>query len=201
MVSTHSFMPGFRSAFLKTVMLTMVAVGVHAVEPTAPPAGNDQFADDGVQCEGKGGEQCDKRMCDRMKKHHAKMAEELKLDEKQRKLFDAAMGSMHDVMGDKMNLRDEMKALVESDDYTEQKARELVKKHFAGMEDQMVASATAMHAFRASLTPEQREKMKQMKEDRRDNMKDRMHDRKEKRHEGHHEGHDEDKASAEHDHH
>lgn len=174
MASMNQMMKSAQSVLLKSVLLAAVAVAVHAVEPEAPPAGRDGLHDrHGAMC--KDEERCP--MQDEMGKHHERMAEELKLDDKQRQLFDAAMKSMRETMDGKMAMHKDLMELVDSDQYTEQKARELVHQALAGMEDKTVASATAMHAFKASLTPEQRDKMKKMREDRHDKMKDRRKDR------------------------
>lgn len=164
MASINEMMNGIRSVLLKTALLASVAVVVHAIEPEVPPPGTDAFhtksamCQDGEGCEGMG------RMCEKkMKERHDKIAGELKLDEKQRKLFEEAKGKMHGGMRDGMSLHQQLKALVHSSDYSEQKVRELVRKHHAEQEDQMVSAANAMHAFHASLSPEQQEKFKALK--------------------------------------
>lgn len=190
MASTREIVKGIQSVLLKGALLVSVAVVVHAIEPEVPSPGQDALqaksavCQEGEGCEGK------QRMCEKkMKERHDQVASELKLDEKQRQLFDEATGKMHSGMRDGMSLHQQLKALVHSSDYSEQKARELVRKYHAEQEEQLVASANAMHAFHTSLSAEQQQKFKALKDEMRNKMKRHGEEGREA-HEGH-EGHDE----------
>ncbi len=87
MVSVNQVMQGFRPFLLVAGLLA--AVSLHATD--APPAGPDAVGQKHAMC--KDGEGCEgkERMCEKkMKAKHDSIAAELKLDEKQRQLFDDA---------------------------------------------------------------------------------------------------------------
>ena len=77
----------------------LAAVSLQAAD--APPAGPDALGPKPAMC--MGGEGCEgkERMCEKtMKAKHDSIAAELKLDEKQRQLFDEATNEMHSGMQD-----------------------------------------------------------------------------------------------------
>jgi Spy/CpxP family protein refolding chaperone len=104
---------------------------------------------------------------------HLRMADELKLTDSQRSAFKNAMKQMFGIMLDVHELHQQVHEMVQSDQYDEKKLAELVHKQQAEMEKNIVASASAMHAFYQSLTPEQKSKFNEMRSDMRDHMKDR----------------------------
>lgn len=164
------------------MMGLLATMALRAEEPAAPPPGADGMEEQGSMCMGGEGGKGMQHMKDMMKEHHDKMAQDLKLDDKQRKLFDDAMEQMHgtmkDGMKDNMSLHQELKELVHADNYDEKQVRAVVQKHNTEREEKIVASANAMHAFHESLSPEQKEKFKAMKSEMRDKMKDRMQEHK-----------------------
>lgn len=178
----------------------LVAFTLQAAEPTAPSAGTDSLNEKGAMCSDADGKKCPMKMCEQMKARHDKVAQELNLDEKQRKLFDDAMEKMHGSMKDGMALHKQMKELVHSEQYDEKQVRALVQKHNAEMEEKAVASANAMHAFHASLNAEQKEKFKALKDEMREQMTDHKKERRAERREERREGDATKPAPAEHDH-
>ncbi|HQQ63033.1 MAG TPA: Spy/CpxP family protein refolding chaperone [Pseudomonadales bacterium] len=120
---------------------------------------------------------CKEHMKGMMHDEHESIADELKLDDKQQNLFKAAMKQMREGMHGGMELHKKLKAEVESDKYDEKNVREILRKHNAEMEEQMVASTRAMHEFYQSLGPWQKEKFKAIKDDMHGKMKERMMDR------------------------
>jgi Spy/CpxP family protein refolding chaperone len=103
---------------------------------------------------------------------HMRMADELKLTDSQRGAFKNAMKQMFGIMLDARELHEQVHEMVQSDQYDEKKLAELVHNQQAEMEKNIVASASAMHAFYQSLTPEQKTKFNEMRSDKRDHAKD-----------------------------
>jgi Spy/CpxP family protein refolding chaperone len=170
----------------------MAACALYAAEDAKPDAMGSKMESKGQMSEmendGKGLEG-GKRMCKghmqgMMEGGHEGMVDELKLDDKQKGLFKAAMKQMREGMHGGMALHKALKNEVESDKYDEKNVREIVRKHNAEMEEQMVAASKAMHDFYQSLGPWQKEKFKAIKEDMHGKMKERMMGRM-KEHGGH----------------
>lgn len=168
----------------------MAACALQAAEPEAPAAPMDmggamspmESMDDKSIAgeEGEGKRMCKGHMRDKMKNmmkdRHEKLVETLKLDEKQNALFETAMKQMRDSMHCGMDLHEQLKPVVESDQYDEKKVREIVRKHNASMEDKTVATSKAMHDFYQSLGPWQKAKFKTIKDDMHSKMKAHMKD-------------------------
>lgn len=191
-----------------TVSLGLVAAcAVLAAEEAKAPAGDAKGSMESMEGmgqmsemgnDGKGLEankpMCKEHMKGMMQDEHEGIADELKLDDKQQKLFKAAMKQMREGMHGGMELHKKLKAEVESDKYDEKNVREIVRKHNAEMEEQMVASTKAMHEFYQSLGAWQKEKFKAMKDDMHSKMREHMKERME--------GHRKHEAGdSEHDHH
>jgi Spy/CpxP family protein refolding chaperone len=157
----------------------LAACSLYASEPEVAPAAQSALVE--MKGEGAGG----MRMC---KDHQQKLADELKLDDKQQTLFRTAMKQMNATMHDGMQLHEKLKDQVESDDYDEKKVRALVHKHNAEMEDRMVASSKAMHDFYQSLGPWQKGKFKAIKDDMHDKMRDHMKGARREHKHGHEHG-------------
>jgi Spy/CpxP family protein refolding chaperone len=167
----------------------MAACALQAAEhetPTAAPmdGGGNMTPIESVDnnaIEGSAGE--GKRMCKSHKQGVAKgsmkecqeaMANQLKLDDKQRELFVKAMKHMRDCKHGGKDLHEQLKTVVESDQYDEKKVRDIVRKHSAELEEQAVASSNALHAFYQSLGPWQKGKFKAIKDEMHGKMKESM---------------------------
>lgn len=111
----------------------------------------------------------------------AKQPDPSMLNPEQRKAFQNISKEMHENMRAGQALHEEIRALTQSDAYTEKKVRELVQKRHKEAEESMVKSSREMHDFYKTLTPEQKKRFaalhEQMKERQRNEMKSRIKDR------------------------
>ncbi len=103
---------------------------------------------------------------------HMRMADELKLNDKQRGLLKSSMKQMMSNMHSGKELHEQLRELTQSDNYDEKKVRELIHKNGADMEANMLKSSKTMHEFYASLSAEQKSKFKEMHNDMKTKMKD-----------------------------
>lgn len=101
-----------------------------------------------------------------MAKRNARMAETLKLDEKQRKAFDEATKQMREVMRASMDFHRVMRESVQSDSFDEAKLRDMLHKHNEQSEPKIIAAVKAMHEFQQTLNAEQKTKFKALQEER-----------------------------------
>lgn len=164
------------------VMSLGLLAAVPLLATAQPSAATAATAEHAVADSGPG----EGRMC---QGHQQKMADELKLDDKQRALFGKAMQQVGESMHANMTLHEKLKGDVEADDFDEKKVRDIVHKHQAVTEDQMVAAARAMHDFYQSLGPWQQGKFKSIKDDMHDRMREHMQgERREHRHGHRHAG-------------
>jgi len=143
-------------------------------------AGHDNYQDqsDGSSSDRDGGQHRPDR------DHHGRH-DGLNLTDSQRVAFRTAMRQMGDAMHDSRDLHEELRDLTESDNYSESKVRDLLHKHEASIENNLVSASKTMHDFYASLTPEQKEQFNDMRSQMRKRMIDGMRDR-------HHDHHDDD---------
>lgn len=125
------------------------------------------------------------------------MANNLNLNDKQRELYKTAMGLKMQSMQGAMALHEELREITQSDNYSEQKVRELVAKHQKESEEKIVKSSNAMNEFYKSLSPEQKAKLNEMHKNRKEKMKERVKDGKEKYHEEKKQGNGKNKSKPE----
>ncbi|MEH6551866.1 MAG: Spy/CpxP family protein refolding chaperone [Pseudomonadales bacterium] len=93
-----------------------------------------------------------------------KMSSELNLTPEQQELLRASNENRRaERQGNKEKLQ-ELKALINSDDYSESKARTLAEDITAGSADKIVMSSNSAHAFYSSLNAEQKAQFEELSE-------------------------------------
>jgi len=103
------------------------------------------------------------------------------LSAEQREKFRNIMKEMYENMRSGKELHDEIQDLAQSKTYDEKQVRALIQKHHKAAEENMVKASRDMHEFYKTLSPEQKKKLDEMK----DEMKERRRDgAKEHRKEG-----------------
>jgi len=168
MTSSSRSQPKFllAAAFLSLVGFT--AVATHAAD-SAPEKQAPQLSADST----------DQHSMDMMNgpdnmKKPVGMGKDLKLSEKQRDTLKSGVSQMRDSMKSEKDMRDQLHSLIESDTYSDKKVHELIQKRNAEQENNLVKGAKTMHEFFASLSPEQKEKYKEIQSEMDARMKSHM---------------------------
>jgi len=102
--------------------------------------------------------------------------EELNLNDAQRTAFRKAAKQMHQTMLATREMHEALRDVVNSDNYSEKKAREIYKANSKKMEDSVMLASGMMHDFYASLTPDQKVKFNEIRKQMNERMKNHRHD-------------------------
>jgi len=151
----------FRLALLALLCAAMfIGSGKSFADTKAPPA--------------KPAEQTKGMHAGKMEKPGHKAMDELNLTDKQKTLFRDALKQMHESMKETKDIRNDIRTIVQSDNYDEKKIRNIIETNDKEREENVVKSSKAMHEFYASLDQEQKTKFKKMQDNMQAHMKERM---------------------------
>lgn len=105
----------------------------------------------------------------------------LNLNDAQKEAFKNAMKQMHESMVNAEQVQEQIRSIVQSDNYDEKKVRDIIQKNDKAQEENKVKQSKAMNDFYKSLTPEQKTKFKSMQSEMKDRAKGRMKERADKK--------------------